>query len=460
MAKHSDNRSVDIVVVGGGTAGSFAAATAADAGFDVVLLERKSESEAGRIACGDAIKGKSTFPDVINIDYLKEESFTNQGIRRAIFENPYENQELEVEFGRSGSVIDRKRYGEVLLEEAQRLGVTIEYNTVVTEVCQEGKQICGIRAKQNGDQITYNADITIDAAGALSVLQDTADFSKSTFDTNVRYSQFCSAYREVVEVPEPIDWADAIKFKPTTELGYLWYFPRSKREINVGLGFQMTEEPIQLVETLKRDLHNQPIFDGATVKNKLGAALPTRRPYDSAVAPGYMAVGDAAAHVNPATGGGIGGAAKAGHWAAKAAIEAIAMDDISEQALWDYNHKVMTGFGSRFAVIDLYNIWGTAYDIETLSEIVASLPGQQLADAVGGSGTPSMGLGLKLKTIASTFGHWSELYELYQIRKIANRLADHYTVFPTKSESFHQWQRKRDAIMSDFYDVCGAQQKY
>lgn len=222
MAKHSDNRSVDIVVVGGGTAGSFAAATAADAGFDVVLLERKSESEAGRIACGDAIKGKSTFPDVINIDYLKEESFTNQGIRRAIFENPYENQELEVEFGRSGSVIDRKRYGEVLLEEAQRLGVTIEYNTVVTEVCQEGKQICGIRAKQNGDQITYNADITIDAAGALSVLQDTADFSKSTFDTNVRYSQFCSAYREVVEVPEPIDWADAIKFKPTTELGYLF----------------------------------------------------------------------------------------------------------------------------------------------------------------------------------------------------------------------------------------------
>ncbi len=120
----------------------------------------------------------------------------------------------------------------------------------------------------------------------------------------------------------------------------------------------------------------------------------------------------------------------------------------------------MTGFGSRFAVIDLYNIWGTAYDIETLSEIVASLPGQQLADAVGGSGTPSMGLGLKLKTIASTFGHWSELYEIYQIRKIANRLADHYTVFPTKSESFHQWQRKRDAIMSDFYDVCGAQQKY
>jgi len=64
----------------------------------------------------------------------------------------------------------------------------------------------------------------------------------------------------------------------------------------------MNEEPMQLVEALKRDLRNRPEFEGAEVKDKLGAALPTRRPYDSAVAPGYMAVGDAAGHVNPTTG--------------------------------------------------------------------------------------------------------------------------------------------------------------
>lgn len=461
MSEASEHRSVDIVVVGGGTAGAFAAATAADAGLDVTILERKTESEAGHIACGDAIKGKSTFPDVIDIDYLKEESFTNQGIKRAVFKNPRQNQDLEVDFGqRSGSIVDRKRYGEVLLEEAQRLGATIEYETVVTELRQNSGTVTGVQATQNGTPVTYDAEVTIDAAGALSVLQDTGDFSDWTFDTNVRYSQFCSAYREVVEVSEPVEWDDAIVFKPTEELGYLWYFPRSATEINVGLGFQMTEDPMQLVDVLKRDMREHPIFDGATVKNKLGAALPTRRPYDSAVAPGYMAVGDAAAHVNPATGGGIDGAAKAGHWAARTAVDAISSGEVSEQALWTYNREVMTDFGKRFAVIDLYNIWATAYDVETLSEIVASLPGQQLADAIGGSGTPSMGVGLKLKTLISTFGHWSELYELYQIRKLAAELADHYAMYPRAADGFEHWRETRDAIMSRFYDVSGATEKY
>jgi len=105
------------VVVGGGTAGCFAAATVARAGFDVALLERKVESEAGHIACGDAIKGTSTFPDVIDRDYLREESFTDESIHRARFLNP-DGSDLDVPFGdRSGAVIDRKRYGEVLLAE-------------------------------------------------------------------------------------------------------------------------------------------------------------------------------------------------------------------------------------------------------------------------------------------------------------------------------------------------------
>jgi len=52
----------DVVVVGAGTAGCYAAATAADAGLSVAVLERKSESEAGHIACGDALKGADAFP--------------------------------------------------------------------------------------------------------------------------------------------------------------------------------------------------------------------------------------------------------------------------------------------------------------------------------------------------------------------------------------------------------------
>ncbi|WP_331235995.1 geranylgeranyl reductase family protein [Natronorarus salvus] len=449
----------DIVVVGGGTAGAFAAATAADEGVDVVLIERKSEETAGHIACGDAIKGKSTFPDVIDREYLREESFTNQGIRRAIFENPQTGESIDIPFPDGGAIVDRKRYGEVLLEEADRKGAEIHYDTVVQDVVQNGR-VQGVTAKRNGERRTYEAEVVIDAAGALSVLQDKADFSGTSFDTNVSYQQFCSAYREVVEVEEPVPWDDAIVFKPTEELGYLWYFPRTSTEINAGLGFQMNKEPMELVDVLKRDLRDRPEFENARVTDKLGAALPTRRPYDSAVAPGLMAVGDAAGHVNPTTGGGIPGAAKAGHWAALEAIDAIGEDDVSESALWNYNHRVMTDFGKRFAAMDLYNIFGGAHDLDDLVGVITALPGQQLVDALGKEGTASMSLGLKVTTLFDTFGHWGLLYELYRVSQRAAELKDVYDEYPRHPDGFAAWQAKRDAVMDEVYAITGAEPKY
>ncbi|WP_224447373.1 geranylgeranyl reductase family protein [Haloprofundus salilacus] len=450
----------DIVVVGGGTAGAFAAATTASAGLDTVIVERKSSEEAGHIACGDAIKGKSSFPDVIDLDYLKEESFTNRNIRRAVFESP-NGETLDIPLSEPGAVIDRKRYGEIILEEAERTGVDIHYDTVVQDVTQaDDGTVTGVRAKRNGEVVDYEADVTIDAAGALSLLQDKADFSGTTFDTNVNYSQFCSAYREVIDVKNPVDWDDAIVFKPTEELGYLWYFPRTSTEINVGLGFQMNREPMKLVEALKRDLRGRAEFAGATVKDKLGAALPTRRPYDSAVANGFVAVGDAAGHVNPTTGGGIPGAAKSAHRAANRAIAAVGDGDVSEEALWMYNHDVMTDFGKRFAAIDLYNIWGGVHDVDELVGIVTSVPGQQLADAVGRGGTDSMHLGLKLKTLVRTFGHWDTLFELARVRSKANELKEHYDRYPSRPGGFETWRDVRDEIMDDVYAITGADPKY
>jgi digeranylgeranylglycerophospholipid reductase len=453
----------DIVVVGGGTAGAFAAATAAQDGLDVVLLERKDEDDAGHIACGDAIKGKSTFPDVIDREYLREESFTNENITRALFMNP-KGENYDIPFGpEGGAVVDRKRYGEVLLEEAARVGADIHYNTVVTDVLQNGR-VRGVTAIRRGDPVTYESEVVIDAAGALSLLQDKVDFEGTTYDTNVDYSQFCSAYREVIETSDPVEYDDAIVFKPTEELGYLWYFPRSEHEINAGLGFQMSEPPMPLVDVLNRDLDTRPEFENAQVKDKLGAALPTRRPYDSAVAPGFMSVGDAAGHVNPTTGGGIPGAAKAGHWAAEAAADAITEGDHTEAALWGYNHRVQTHFGKRFAAMDLYNIFGSAHEIDELTDVVTALPGQAILDLMGKKGELTMSLPQKVKAVATTAfrtrGHWDTLYDAYRTGKLASRIKDLYDQYPTHPDGFAAWRDERDALMEEVYEVTGADPKY
>ncbi len=320
--------------------------------------------------------------------------------------------------------------------------------------------VTGVKGTRKGTSHEFDADVVIDAAGALSILQDKTDFSNATFDTNVSYSQFCSAYREIIEVPEEVEWDDALVFKPTERAaGYLWYFPRTSTEINAGLGFQMTEEPMELVDDLKRDLRQREEFEGGEVEDKLGAALPTRRPYDSATAPGYMAVGDAAAHVNPTTGGGIAGAAYAGKYAAEAAIDAIEAGDVSEEMLWSYNERVMDHYGARYAALDVYNILSTAVDVDDLMGLLASLPGEKLAEALYG-GSTEFSLRLKVVTALKSFGYWSNIWEFYKTKQQADRLLEHYEDYPSSPDALADWQARRDDIMDDVYEVTGAEPKY
>jgi len=456
----STSHEYDVVVVGAGTAGCYAAATVAREGLDVAVVERKSAEEAGHIACGDALKGADAFPEAIPKSRI-EGAFTNTGVDHGRFEIPQEDTVLEIPVPGELAVIDRWEYGRLIIEGASEAGADFHYDTVVQDVTQdEDGTVTGIRGKRKGDVVAYDADVVLDGAGSLSILQDKADLSNATFDTNVSYSQFCSAYREIVEVPEPVEWDDALVFKPTERAaGYLWYFPRTETTINAGLGFQMNEEPMKLVEDLKRDLRGRPEFQGAEVRDKLGAALPTRRPYDSAVADGFLAAGDAAGHVNPTTGGGIAGAAYAGTYAAEQAVEAISEGDVSEASLWRYNERVMDHFGGRYASLDVYNVLSTAVDVDDLMGLLASLPGEKLAEALY-SGTTSFGPTLLAKTVKDSFGHWGQILNFYRTKGLADELLRHYERYPSRPAALSVWRDERDRLMDEIYEVTGAEPKY
>ncbi|NUE02560.1 geranylgeranyl reductase family protein [Halorubraceae archaeon YAN] len=450
----------DLVVVGAGTAGCYAAATAANAGLDTVIVERKDETEAGHIACGDALKGANNFPDAIDRSQI-EPAFTNTDVDHGRFEIPSEDTVLEIPVPGELAVIDRWEYGRRIIDGAQQAGADIHYDTVVQDVVQDATgTVNGIRGKKNGDVVAYDAQVVLDGAGSLSLLQDKTDFSGTHFDTNVRYSQFCSAYREIVEVEEEVEWKDALVFKPTKRAaGYLWYFPRTGTTINAGLGFQMNEQPMQMIADLKDDLRNRPEFKNATVTDKLGAALPTRRPYDSAVANGYMAIGDAAGHVNPTTGGGIAGAAYGGTYAAEQAITAISDGTVGEDALWHYNERVMDHFGARYAGLDVYNILSTAVDVDELMGLLAALPGEKLAEALY-DGKTSMGPVLAAQTAIKSYGYWRQIIDFYKTKQLAEELIDHYGRYPQSPDAMAGWQRQRDQLLDRIYETTGAEPKY
>ena len=483
----SDQR--DVIVVGGGIAGCFAAATAAAAGIDVLQLERKPREQGGFIACGDAIKSHrdpQKYPGPIDMAAIANDEAVR--IDNNIDQIEFWDEELDVRkvlpYESGSNVIDRYEFGQRLLEQAAARGADQHYDTVVNAVIQNGR-VTGVEAVRKGEPVTYEADVVIDAAGAQSILQDMIDFEAldttgdPTFEVP-HYTHFGSAYREIIETEQPVDYHNAIVGKPLEELGYIWYFPRTPTEINVGLGFQMNTDPIPLADRLRRDLEGRPEYRGATVaerfdnKNKLGSAIALRRPLDSMVAPGYLAAGGGAGTTHPITGKGIRGAAYSGYSAGRAAVQAIEDGDVSEAGLWEHNRWLFREHGeaASLAAWDAYNVAASSLEVNVLRALTALLPEAELREIVGTS-TQVDSLRSKLlvasgllknfvaesrKDTFETLGVGSgELYgaitTLKETRASVAEYERQYERYPADRSRFERWRAERDRIDRAFYEA-------
>jgi geranylgeranyl reductase family protein len=492
----------EIVVVGGGVAGCFAAATAADRGADVVQLERKSAAEAGHIACGDAIKSPTDpekYPGPIDMEALAadEDVLVDENIEQI----EWWDEELDVKkvlpYDGASNVVDRYEFGQHLLEGAAACGADQHFDTVVNDVIQDA-QVEGVRAVRDGTPVEYAADLVIDAGGSLSSVMAAVDFDgldaepETSFEVP-HYRQFGSAYREVIETSAPVPYENALVGKPLERMGYVWYFPRTATQINVGLGFQMSEEPVKLVDRLKDDLEGRPEFrdaDLSTVNgeaDKLGAALALRRPLDSMVAPGYVTVGCNAGTTHPISGKGIRGAAVTGYSAGKHGATAVHDDEdgfISEADLWEHNHYVYVehGLGTRIASKDPYNVAAAEAGMENVRAAVALLPEDAIADVVSSeddsfglrsaarlaNGVVRNALALvsdgrldRLDTTKREVGR--TLLDFVRTRRYADRLEELYRDYPADRGDFFEWRDARDALDDAFnerLDVPSERRKY
>ena len=132
-----------MVVVGGGVAGCFAAATAAAGGAEVVQLERKPREQGGFIACGDAMKSPrdpGKYPGPIDMDEIADDEAVR--IDGNIDQIEWWDEDLDVRkvlpYAGNSNVIDRYEFGQRLLQQAADRGVEQRYDTVVNGVVQNG----------------------------------------------------------------------------------------------------------------------------------------------------------------------------------------------------------------------------------------------------------------------------------------------------------------------------------
>jgi digeranylgeranylglycerophospholipid reductase len=360
----------DVVVVGAGPAGSSAARTMAEAGLDVLLLEKRQEiGDPVRCAEGAGKEGirRHIKPDSrwIAAEVKGSRIFAPDGTRLEISE--------ELAGAEVGYVLERKVFDRALAEQAASAGAEVMVKTPATGLIRKNGQIVGIHARSLGESLDIRAEIVIGADGVESKVGRWAGINTTLAPKDI---ETCAQFLlSGVEVEEYCEFHLGNDIAPG---GYAWVFPKGEGMANIGLGVVGSRaEPGSPLRLLSRFVKNR-FPEGKIVELVLGA-VPVCGPVERTVADGLMLVGDAARQSDPLTGGGILNALDAGVIAGEVAVRCVGEGDVSERALMEYERRWRETIGvslSRSLVVKEKLITLTDEEFNTLAR---SIKGKNVA---------------------------------------------------------------------------------
>jgi geranylgeranyl reductase family protein len=366
----ASERQADVVVVGAGPAGSSVAAFLAQAGVDVLVLE-KSAFPREKV-CGDGLTPRAVRQLLrLGIDLDAPEWIRNVGLRIIggghCLEMPWPDL---AEYPSYGLVRNRLDFDETLARHAQKQGARLHEQLAVTGpiVDEATGRITGVTARpvdedgrKTGDELTYRAPLIVAADGNSSRLGLAMGIPKrDDRPLGVAVRTYYTSPRHDDEWLE--SWLELWDGEPETGAllpGYGWIFGMGDGTVNVGLGVLNTSSAFQQVdykELLRRWLEHTPAEWGLTEANRTkpirGAALPmgfNRKPH---YANGMLLVGDAGGMVNPFNGEGIAYAMEAGEIAADVITQALSRTTPAsrERALGGYVAALDARYGGYYTL--------------------------------------------------------------------------------------------------------------
>ena len=351
----------DVIVVGAGPSGSTTAYYLAQAGLDVLLLE-KSRFPREKV-CGDGLTPRGVKALVaMGVSVSEQDGWVrNQGLRvigaGKRLELPW--PELSSYPG-YGLVRPRTDLDQMLAGRAQQAGARLlEGVTVTGPVLDERTgRITGVTAKtgENGQQ-TYRGRIVVAADGNSSRLSVSMGLRKrDDRPLGVAVRTYYTSPRHDDDYLESwLDLWDGDRLLP----GYGWIFGMGDGTSNVGLGLLNTSAAFGHTDyhaLLRKWLAGMPGEWGFTEENRTqpirGAALPmgfNRTPHYHR---GLLLVGDAGGMVNPFNGEGIAYAMESGEILARTVVQALARARRSEteRVLAGYPRALADAYGGYYAV--------------------------------------------------------------------------------------------------------------
>jgi geranylgeranyl reductase family protein len=362
----------DVLVVGAGPAGSTTAYHLAQAGLNVIVVEKTSFPREK--VCGDGLTPRAVKQILrLGIDPRADEGWIqNHGLRilggGMRLEIPWPDLAAYPTYGLVRTSLD---FDEILARQARKAGATMHESTTVTGplVDERTGRIVGVEAKSadsdprdKADVVTYRAPVVVAADGTSSRLAIAMGVQKRddrpmgvavrTYFTSPRHDDdWLESWLEL--------WDTAPDGRRHLLPGYGWIFGVGDGTSNVGLGILDTSQAFGRTDykaMLRRWLASVPPEWQFTPEHQIGeirgAALPmafNRQPhYDR----GLLLVGDAGGMINPCNGEGIAYAMEAGELAADVLVQAAGRrtDAEREQVLRSYPRTLKDVYGGYFTI--------------------------------------------------------------------------------------------------------------
>ena len=356
----------DVVVVGGGPAGSMAAWEAAKGGVSVCMLE-KDRDIGYPVRCGEAA-GESGLRQFVEI----EDSWIAEKITSVKIVSPNLTS-VDIDFAaETGYILNRRIFDYDLSRYAANAGAEVYTKAYVKNVLANNGEVNGVVLDYLGEEKQIQAKIVIGADGLTSRVGRWAGLK-----TLVRMKDMESAVQySVANVdiePNKMIMYVGMNHAPG---GYIWVFPKGKKFANIGIGISGKYSKHKSAQKYLDEFMEREYPDAAILTTMCGG-VPCAKPMEKPVADGIMLVGDAAHQINPMTGGGIVAGMKGGWIAGQVAAEAIKKNDYSEDSLLEYPKRMRKDFGKnheRFYKIKEVTEKLTNEELDSIAEKVLSIP--------------------------------------------------------------------------------------
>ncbi|MCW2860222.1 MAG: geranylgeranyl reductase [Actinoallomurus sp.] len=352
----------DVIVVGAGPAGSATAYHLAQAGLNVLLLE-KTEFPREKV-CGDGLTPRATKQLIkLGVDLDAPGWIRNRGLRiiggGVRLELPWPDLASYPDYG---LVRTRMDFDQILAERAVAAGAKLRLNTAVTEpILNDNGRIIGVIAKTPDGEARFTAPLVVAADGNSTRLSLAMGLRKrDDRPMGVAVRRYYTSPRHDDDYLESwLELWDGERLLP----GYGWVFGVGDGTSNVGLGLLNTSESFKNVDyrgLLKSWLAGMPEEWGYQEDNATGpvrgAALPmgfNRTPHYTR---GLLLVGDAGGMINPFNGEGIAYAMESAEMAAEVIVQALGRPTAAqrERALHDYPQVLKQAYGGYYTVGRLF----------------------------------------------------------------------------------------------------------